>query len=107
MLHGFGDFKIRHQRQQTEAGRIPLNVVHINQRLAKHLQTTANAQHRFALRGVYSNGGVQALRAQPTQVATAVFATGQDDPVGVDDVAGAAHPFQSHAGHVFQRLELV
>ena len=107
MLHGFGDFKVGDQGQQPQAGRISVNVVHIDQRLAQHLQATADTQHRFALRRMCGNAGVQALRAQPGQVATRVLAAGQDHPIGIDNFDGAAYPFQAHTGHVFQRLEFV
>ena len=53
------------------------------------------------------DGAVQALRAQPGQVAGGVLGAGQDDPVGPGHVGGRTRPHQPHARNVLQRLEFV
>jgi hypothetical protein len=106
-LHRLGRREQCDQRQQAQAGRIAVDAVRVDQRLAQHLQAAADAQHRAALRGMCRNGAIQALGAQPGQVAAGVFGAGQDDPVGTRQVGRATRPFQTHAGHLVQRLKFV
>jgi hypothetical protein len=106
-LHRLGGGKHRDQRQQAQAGRVAIDAMRVDQRLAQHLQAAADAQHRPALRGMCGNGAVQALGAQAGQVAAGVFGAGQDDPVGTRQVGRAPRPFQIHAGQLVQRLKFV
>ena len=110
VLHGFGLLEYGDQRQQTQARRIAVNAVRINQRLAQHLQASANSQQHAAPPGVRGNRSVQPLRAQPVQVSAGVLGAGQDDPVGrfeASQFRRAAHPLQPNAGHILQGLKLI
>jgi hypothetical protein len=59
VAHGLLALEHRHQRQQAQAGRVAVDAVRIDQRLAQHLQAAANAQHRAATGGMFGHGAVQ------------------------------------------------
>ncbi|OIQ68797.1 hypothetical protein GALL_496050 [mine drainage metagenome] len=82
MPHGFIGLEHRDQRQQAQPRHVAVDAMRVNQRLAQHLQTTTDTQHRTALPRVLGDSCVKPLRTQPGQVGTGGFGAGQDDPVG-------------------------
>ena len=109
-LHGLGRLEHGDQRQQAQAGRVAVDALGVDQRLAQHLQAAAHTQHGAALPRVRGDGLVQPLRAQPGQVGGGGFGTRQHDPVRwpqARHVGRAAHPLQAQAGHVLERLKFI
>ena len=105
--HGLGGLEARHQRQQAQAGAIAVHPHGVDQRLAEHLQSTADSEHTATACRMRSNRRVQPLCAQPGQVSRRGLAAGQDDPVGALHIRWAARPGQTHTRHIFERLEFV
>ena len=108
--HGFIDFKHRDQGQQAQARCVAVNAVRVDQRLPQHLQAATNAQHRTTLPRMPRDACIQALLAQPGQVAAGVFGTRQDDPVVAaqwGQFFGIAHPLQLQPRHIVEWLKLV
>ena len=108
--HRFGGFEQRDQWQQAQAGAVAVNALRVDQRLAQHLQPAAHAQHGAALRGVRSDGAVQALFAHPFQVRSGGFGAGQHHPVTDFEprqIGRAARPQQAHTSNVLERLEFI
>ena len=82
----------------------------VDQCLAQHLQTAADAQHCPALTDVLRNGPIETLLAQPSKICAGVLAAGQHNPVtGLQtrQISRAACPEQAHAGHIFEGLKLI
>ena len=78
----------RDQGQQAQARRIAVDAVGVDQRLAQHLQATADTQHRPALRGMCGHRAVESLRPQPGQIGRGGTLRGQAVRAGFSPLAG-------------------
>ena len=110
VAHSFVWLKQRDQGQQTQARRIAIDAMRVNQGLAQHLQSAADAQHGATLRGMAGNCRIEPLAAQPGQVTTGVLGAGQDDPVAGFERGQfdrTAHPLQAGTGDIFERLKFI